>query len=60
MTNCNGAGPYICVSDSEPEPSVRVMHKNSYLRMNCNLWRSNFGKEFLLQKNPILQLISKC
>lgn len=32
MTNCNGAGPYICVSDSEPEPSVRVMHKNSYLR----------------------------
>lgn len=60
MTNYNGARPYICVSVSEPLPCIRVMHVNSCLSMNCNLCGSNLGKEFLLQKNPILQLISKC
>lgn len=50
MTNYNGAGPYVCVSGSEPEPSVRVLHINSYLSMNCNLCGSNLGKEFLLEK----------
>lgn len=50
MINCNGAGPYICASVSEPLPFIRVMYANSYLSTNCNLCGSNFGKQFLLQK----------
>lgn len=40
----------------EPEPSVKVMHINSYLSMNCNLYGCNFGKEFLLEKIPYCSL----
>lgn len=50
MINCNGAGPYICASVSEPLPFIRVMYANSYFSTNCNLCGSNFGKQFLLQK----------
>lgn len=39
-----------CASVSEPLPFIRVMYVYSYLSINCNLWGSNFGKQFLLKK----------
>lgn len=60
MIKRSGAGPYLCASVSEPLPFIRVMYVNTYRSMDCNLYGSNFGKQFLLQKKiPILQLISK-
>lgn len=40
-----------CASVSEPLPFIRLMYVYSYPSINCNLWGSNFEKQFLLQKN---------